>query len=129
MSIFSRKVQTVGTISEFMSGDWKLSKEEKLTLGSISLMPVATFAADHAYASSQDVIMKAFDPLVDLVQGLSYPLCYLMIAGGFILVIIGQGHRGMQMLKWAAIGYIGLQFAPALMTILVEVGKAMKGAY
>lgn len=130
MSIFAKKIQTVGTVKEFMSGEWKMTKEEKQTLGTLALVPLATFTADHAFAAStQDIIMKAFDPLIDLMQGISYPICFLMIGGGFLLCMMGQGQRGFRMIKWAAIGYIGLQFAPAIMGILVEVGRAMKGAY
>ncbi|QFG05361.1 hypothetical protein 031MP004_50 [Bacillus phage 031MP004] len=130
MGIFRKKVQTVGTVSEFMSGEWKMTKEEKMTLGSVALMPIATFAADKAYAKDlvSATIMKAFDPVIDLLQGISYPVCFIMLTGGFILVMIGQGHRGMRMIKWAAVGYVGLQFAPAIMEILVDIGKAMRGA-
>lgn len=127
MGIFSKKVKTVGSISEFMSGDWKMTKEEKLTIGSLALMPLSDLIANKAYATTSQVIMKAFDPIVDLLQGVSYPVCFIMLSGGFLLIMMGQGHRGMRMIKWAAIGYVGLQFAPALMEILVEVGKAMRG--
>ena len=130
MGIFAQKTQTI-KFNDFMDGSYKMSKDEKQTLGALALMPAATFlSADHTFAAgTQEIIMKAFDPLIDLMQGISYPICFLMIGGGFLLVMMGQGHRGMRMIKWAAIGYVGLQFAPAIMSILVEVGKAMKGAY
>lgn len=130
MSIFSKKVKTVGTISEFMSGEWKITKDEKQALGALAVMPLVTVLnSNHVFASGfiADRIKDAFDPIIELVQGVSYPVCFLMLSGGMLLVMTGQKHRGIQMIKWAAIGYIGLQFAPAIMDILVEIGKAMKG--
>ena len=138
MTIFRKKVQTVGTVSEFMSGSWKMTKEEKQTLAALSLVPVTTLATsspafanvigDKAKSFIGDRIKDAFDPIIDLVQGVSYPVCFLMLCGGFLLVMIGQKHRGLTMIKWAAIGYIGMQLAPAIMDIIVEIGKGMKGA-
>lgn len=76
-------------------------------------------------AGIEDNIIRAFNPLISLVQGISYPITFLMLSGGFILIIMGQKSKGLTMIKWAAVGYIGLQFAPAIMKILVSVGKAM----
>jgi hypothetical protein len=129
MSIFMKKTKTVGTVSEFMSGEWKLTKNDKQTLAALAAAPVVTiFKSDQAAAGwIGDRIKDAFDPIIDLVQGVSYPVCFLMLCGGFLLVMIGQKHRGMTMIKWAAIGYVGMQLAPALMDILVDIGRAMKG--
>lgn len=130
MSIFEKKVQTVGTVKEFMSGEWKMTKDEKQALGALAAVPFVTLlTADKTFASGfiASRIQHAFDPIIDLVQGVSYPVCFLMLSGGMLLVMTGQKHRGIQMIKWAAIGYIGLQFAPAIMDILVEIGRAMKG--
>lgn len=129
MSIFKKKIQTVGTINEFMSNEWKWSKNDKQTLGALAVAPIVTlFKHDTAAAGAiGETIKRAFDPIIDLVQGVSYPVCFLMLCGGFLLVMINQKHRGMTMIKWAAIGYIGMQLAPALMDILVDIGKAMRG--
>ncbi|WP_339167127.1 TrbC/VirB2 family protein [Brevibacillus sp. FSL L8-0520] len=76
-------------------------------------------------AGIADRIVSAFNPLIELVQGVSYPVAFLMICGSFLLIMVGQRSKGLAMLKWASVGYIGLQFAPAIMQILVSVGKAM----
>ncbi|EMT54694.1 hypothetical protein I532_03780 [Brevibacillus borstelensis AK1] len=82
---------------------------------------------EHAEAASgiADRIIRAFDPLIEVAQGVSYPVAFLMICGGFLLIMVGQRSKGLAFLKWAAIGYVGMQFAPAIMQILVSVGKAM----
>nr|WP_274388581.1 TrbC/VirB2 family protein [Brevibacillus agri] len=76
-------------------------------------------------AGITEKIIGAFDPIVQLVQGVSYPVAFLMICGGFLMIMVGQRSKGLAMLKWAAVGYVGMQFAPAIMQILVSVGKAM----
>lgn len=76
--------------------------------------------------SLSEKIVHAFDPVIELVQAISYPICFITICGGFLLMSVGQRHRGLQLIKWSAIGYLGVQLAPAIMAILVEVGKAMR---
>ncbi|QHZ58577.1 hypothetical protein M655_024710 [Brevibacillus sp. NSP2.1] len=81
---------------------------------------------EHAEAAGiADKIIGAFDPIIQLAQGVSYPVAFLMICGGCLLIMVGQRSKGLAMLKWAAVGYVGMQFAPAIMQILVSVGKAM----
>lgn len=72
-----------------------------------------------------DRIIRAFDPLMDVITGLAYPIAALMFATGFLLVTLGQRHKGFQTMKWAAIGYLGMQFLPFLLQLLREVGRAM----
>jgi hypothetical protein len=75
--------------------------------------------------SLAEKIMNAFQPIIDLCQGISYPLAFIMVSTGFLLMMVGQTSRGVKMLKWAGIGYIGLMFVPSIMAMLYEVGKAM----
>lgn len=84
-----------------------------------------TLAPAVAQAATSDRIVKAFRPLIDLVQGIRYPIAFLGLSSGFLLYMTGNRERGLQLIKSAAIGYIGLQFVPALMSLLVDVGKAM----
>jgi hypothetical protein len=70
-------------------------------------------------------IISAFNPIIQLIQGLSYPVGFIMLTAGFLVMMTGNRQKGLNMIKWAAIGYVGMQFAPAIMAILVEVGKAL----
>ena len=72
-----------------------------------------------------DRIMDSFQPVIELCQGLSFPLAFVCISAGFLLLMVGQTTRGVKMLKWAGIGYIGLMFVPSIMSMLFEVGKAI----
>lgn len=71
-------------------------------------------------------IVHAFNPLIQALQAFSYPVSFLGMAAGMLLVSVGQRHRGITMVKWAAIGYIGMQLVPGIMEMVAQVGDAMK---
>lgn len=86
----------------------------------------ATMTAAPVRASVRDNIVKACWPIVDLVQGVSYPATYIMISAGVLMVIVGQKSKGLTMIKWASVGYIAMQFVPGIMEILSDVGDSMR---
>ncbi|MEK4636907.1 hypothetical protein NST14_12020 [Bacillus sp. FSL W8-0519] len=122
------KVETYN-FREFMSGEYKeKKKKEKPILYAAGLGASLLLGNTQQAAASgwiEDKIINAFEPLIQLIQGISYPVCFLTISSGFILVMLGQKSAGINMIKWSCLGYIGLQFAPAIMQILVQIGKAM----
>jgi hypothetical protein len=129
---FMKKMETI-PFNEFMQGDWKekaqARKKEQMNLA-VTKMSMAGVVAtafgsgSSAHASALgDVIIKACDPIIDLLQGVSYPVAFIMITGGFLLIMTGQTSRGMHFIKWACLGYLGLQFAPALMKIVITIGQ------
>ncbi|SFC51748.1 hypothetical protein [Bacillus sp. UNCCL81] len=133
---------------DFMDGSYKLPKENKSFLptllggsalgGGLSFVinKVASAASDNiiikdvipASTAIGDRVAHAFDPLFQAISGFAYPACFFTISAGCVLIMIGQKHKGLNMIKWAIVGFIGLQFAPGLMSIVMEVGKAIKGA-
>jgi hypothetical protein len=134
MSIFNRnKVQTVGTVSEFLNGAYKERQTMQKAVGlwglggSYLVLHATSAEASWAGDKIKSKIMEAFDPFIDLLQGLSYPVAFIFLTGGMLLIMTGQTSRGIGMMKWAAIGFVGMQFIPTLMSILVEIGSAMKG--
>jgi hypothetical protein len=76
-------------------------------------------------AATKTKILHAFDPLIDLVQSLSYPIAGVMIACGCLFIMVGNRERGMQMLQNAAIGYILVQLSPMLLELLVGIGGSI----
>lgn len=73
-------------------------------------------------------INKATAPIMELAQAASYPVAYVMISCGFILIMVGKREAGFQLIRNGAIGFLGLQFVPIVMGILVEVAQAIRGA-
>ncbi|MED3563956.1 hypothetical protein [Bacillus xiapuensis] len=137
--LFSPKVETVGGIKDFLTVGPGKKKALGTALAGVgvgvlaTLLPSPPQAAVPAMAmptpilglSVADKIIHSFDPVVQLLQGLSFPVCFIMLSAGFLVIMTGNRQKGLSMIKWAAIGYIGMQLAPAIMAILVEVGKAM----
>lgn len=105
---------------------------EKKTIGGVSAAILATelfqnVTTAHA-AEAVDVsgrIINGFQPLIELALGLAYPVAFLGFSLGFLLMMLGQRHKALQFVKWSAVGYIGMQFVPGMMKILVEVGKSV----
>jgi hypothetical protein len=68
-------------------------------------------------------IVHAFDPLIELVTALSYPIAGVMIAGGCLFIMVGNREKGMSMIQTAAIGYILVQLSPLFLDLLVGIGE------
>lgn len=124
---FGRKKVEVIPWDDFFGGAALTPRQKRQINAMLAGTAVAyVLRLEHAEAAGiADKIIGAFDPVIQLAQGVSYPVAFLMICGGFLLIMVGQRSKGLAMMKWAAVGYIGIQFAPAIMQILVSVGKAM----
>ncbi|MED3571983.1 hypothetical protein [Cytobacillus praedii] len=124
---------------DFMTGDYKKKKKptkkqvkKALEVGiAVTVGIVALGFGDVSYASAGAVagvtaqkIVNAFQPVIDLVQGLSYPVGLVMMLGGGLSVMVGMQEKGFSMIQRAGIGYILIQMLPILMDLLVEVAKA-----
>jgi hypothetical protein len=141
--MFNQKVETVGGIKDFLAPNPAKRKAVGTALAGIGIGALATLMPTIPQSTSQaipamalpmpilgsigvaDKIIRACDPIIQLIQGVSYPVGFIMITAGFLVIMTGNRQKGLNIIKWAAIGYIGMQFAPAIMAILVEVGRAM----
>jgi len=96
--------------------------------GVIGATVISSLKMGTAYAFSSATLMHAFTPLITAIQALSFPVSFIGMAGGMLLVSVGQRHKGVNMIKWAAIGYIGMQLVPGLMGMVSDVGKSIGAA-
>ena len=150
---FQPKIQTVGTISEFLNNDGlgdikkelkKFNKKAKAHGLKASLTTLATGATaisltnnlftNHAYAAgpveyvkgqAKEKIVEAFMPLVDMIQALSYPIALVMLTGGALMFMINQKDKGISLIQNASIGYILVQLMPLMMQLLVGIGNSV----
>lgn len=98
------------------------------TLGKIASPLVLATIPHTAHAASlspTNLMIHAMWPIISLVQGLAFPISFLGMSGGMILMSVGNRGKGIAMIKWAAIGYIGMQFVPAMMVMLHHVGTTI----
>jgi hypothetical protein len=73
--------------------------------------------------SIQSKMIHSLHPVIDAIQSLSYPVGLLPFSCGMLLIIIGQRNKGLNLMTWASISYIGMQFASFLFKILVNVSQ------
>ena len=113
----------------FMQGNVRPKNQAVvLVIPAAAASALMTISAPHVVhaAIMTGHIIHAFNPLIQVMQALSYPVSFMGMAAGMLLVSLGQRHRGINMVKWAAIGYIGMQLVPGIMEMVSQVGDAMK---
>lgn len=131
--------QETYTVKEFMNRHTKVEKvteKKKTRFTNKTLIPLAAlpfahikgaFAADptvaaNTIASGQmyDKVISAFNPLVDLIQALSYPIAMIVVLGGSLFIMIGNKEKGFGMMQAAGLGYVLVQLTPLVLKILVD---------
>lgn len=145
------RVQTVGTVSDFTTGIYKVKKVERkvnkklikygvrvaVTIigGSLLLdltMPMATpVMAQEAVPAAVDVekiqstIIKAFEPLIKVIISLSYPIAGVMLSWGALRFMLNQKEEAIRTIQNTALGYIIVQMSPLFLKLLVSIGGAV----
>lgn len=124
-----KKREQVYTVKEFMNRDNgdKVAKTGGKPYGLIPLAVAPFLQGTHAFASTvagnvdtYDKVVKAFDPLIGLVQALSYPVAMVVVLGGALFVMIGDRSKGFTMMQGAGLGYVLVQLTPLMLDILVS---------
>ena len=95
---------------------------------SLAPLAVAPFIPTPAFAETADIqskMMTAFQPLIDLVQSLAYPVAMFVVVGGSLFVMIGNKEKGFTLMQNAALGYMLVVIAPLILDVLVDATKAV----
>jgi len=79
-------------------------------------------------ANTSDKIKVGFNPIIELLADLGYPVAYCMFIVAALMIITGKKSKGLEILKWAAIGYIGLQVVPFFLGVLDQIGKDLRSS-
>ena len=94
----------------------------------ISITNTTMWYAASDLSSISNRIRQSTSPIIELVASLGYPVTYAMLIVGAIMVITGKKSRGLEVIKWACIGYIGLQFVPFLLGLLESIGQDLRNS-
>lgn len=86
--------------------------------------PMFTYA--DSLTNVTDKLKTITSPVIELLAGLGYPVTYGMLITGAIMIIMGKKSKGLDIIKWACIGYIGLQFVPFLLGLLDTIGRELR---
>jgi hypothetical protein len=73
----------------------------------------------------KEKIVHSFDPLIDLMVGLSLPIAGVMLTGGALMILVGMKDRGMQLILNSSLGYILVQMSPLFISMLAGIGGAI----
>ena len=95
----------------------------------LSSMPFKVFAestGDLAQVGSK--FRQIFTPIIELLASLGYPTAYVMLIVGGLMVITGRKAKGLEIIKWAGVGYIALQVVPFLLNVLEMIGTALRSS-
>lgn len=132
-----RRTETM-SISEFLHG--KEKPVHKIHPAAYTAIPVGLMAAHPVFAASNVVtgpavavagettkqtIMHAFDPLVQMITTISYPVAAVMITGSALMIMLGMKEKGYSTMQTASIGFILVQMAPLFLKILFGIGAAV----
>lgn len=71
-----------------------------------------------AHAAEVTDLSSAFVPIKELLIDLADPLCYVMFIWGCIECIVGRPASGMDRMKYAAIGFIAINWIPVIMNVI-----------
>lgn len=77
--------------------------------------------ASTASAQSVNTITSAFEPVKELLISLADPLCYIMFVWGCVECIVGRPASGLDRMKYAAIGFIAINWIPVIMNTIRSV--------
>lgn len=97
-----------------------------MRLASPLVLASVSSSAHAAGLGTTTVMVHALWPIITLVQAMAFPVAFLGMSGGMLLVTLGNRSKGIQMVKWAAIGYVGFQLVPAIMMMLHTVGVGLE---
>lgn len=92
----------------------------------MSLMPLAVAPLFHtvtAHAAEQTIqakMMTAFTPIIDLIQGMAYPIAMVVVLGGSVMLMVGNKEKGFSMMQTAGLGYVVVMIAPMILDVLVD---------
>lgn len=75
--------------------------------------------------ATTNLILHAFDPLIQMLVAISFPVAGVMISGGCLMILVGLKEKGYSILTNAAIGYILVQLSPLLLKLLVGIGTGV----
>ncbi|RSL29059.1 hypothetical protein D7Z54_33300 [Salibacterium salarium] len=123
-----KRIETI-SFSEFMAPtSAKRTRRSADVIAQVGAGSGALMAASPAGAKGvSEAVVDGFDPLINLIMSLSYPIAGVMLSGAALMIMINQKDRGYTWMFNAAIGYVLVQMSPLLMDILKEVGRSAVG--
>lgn len=119
--VFSIALATVFIDLFTSGGSWTITAAT-LTKGARMIGGSAPGPEAIEVMGSAGSISSAFAPVKALLLDISDPLCYIMFVWGCIECICGRPASGLNRMKYAAIGYIAINWVPVIMQVIRNSG-------
>lgn len=103
-----------------MGFDTEITKRDLAALAAL-VVAANLMNPNDAMAASSDItekVTKASQPIKDLLIGVADPVCYIVFTWGLLEAMLGKGASGLTRMKYAAIGYMGMNWLPVFMDIM-----------
>lgn len=68
-----------------------------------------------AYAGS---VSESMQPIINVLKDLAEPVAYGFMIKGFMKIMAGDEHDGIKTIKFAAGGYVGIQWIPYIFKLI-----------
>jgi len=104
------KVQTVGTISDFMSKGDTLGTAASFT----ELVDWALHPVDHTKDVGVDIAYENVKPFLEILGVVSYPIASMLIGIAGLLYILNLREKSISWLTKTSITYVIIQLLPML---------------
>lgn len=75
---------------------------------------------------SMSILNSSYTEIIRRLQDKADPIGSVMLIIGFFLVMLGQKNKGLNIVKWTAIAYVGIQFVPTIMEWIKEIAKGVQ---
>lgn len=112
---------------EFVRNEYQETvKYPKYSLIPLAASPLIQTTAVHAESAEiQGKMMDAFEPIIDLIQGMAYPVAVVVVLGGALMLMVGNKEKGFSMMQTAGLGYVVVMIAPMILDVLVDAMGSM----
>lgn len=115
------------TIDEFLHGKPEVTIDKRLYPLALAPLPLAMLSTPGGVAAetTKETIRHAFDPLIQMITTVSYPVAAVMITGSALMIMLGMKEKGYATIFSAATGFILVQLSPMLLDILFGIGSSL----
>lgn len=72
-----------------------------------------------------ETLATIFDPFIQIIVGISFPVASLMVAIGFFIMMFGMKEKALTIIMNAGIGYVLVQMLPLFNQLLKAIGSAV----
>lgn len=91
---------------------------------SAQAVPVGA-VGDYLTEKTLSAIAHAFDPIIQLLTAVSFPVCSVIIIGSFFFLALGNSEKCWTMVMNSSLAFVLIQLSPLFLNVLKQIGGAV----